>query len=91
MKNKKDKNIITEISSNAVHGNPEDVFGMLNKYGTYEIQPTSDTENTFPLISSGLADKTKKITKNDIKNENKQLTFIIILNLIFDILFVNLT
>lgn len=64
---KKKKDIITEISVDSVHGNPEDVFEMLNKYGTYEIQPTADTENTFPLISSGLADKDKEIKKDDIK------------------------
>lgn len=73
MKDKKEKEIVTEISVDAVYGNPEDVFDMINKYGTYEIQPTADTENTFPLISSGLADKNKKITKDDIK-QNENLT-----------------
>ncbi len=73
MKDKKEKEIVTEISVDAVYGNPEDVFDMINKYGTYEIQPTADTENTFPLISSGLADKNIKITKDDIK-QNENLT-----------------
>lgn len=71
MKDKKEKEIVTEISVDAVYGNPEDVFDMINKYGTYEIQPTADTENTFPLISSGLVDKTKKITRDDINKNNK--------------------
>lgn len=71
MKDKKEKEIVTEISVDAVYGNPEDVFDMINKYGTYEIQPTADTENTFPLISSGLADKAKKITRDDINKNNK--------------------
>lgn len=36
----------------------ETVFELLNKYGTYEIQPTSDSDNDFPKIASGLP-KTK--------------------------------
>ena len=31
-----------------------DAFDMVNKYGTYEIQPTADSENEFPKISQGL-------------------------------------
>ena len=27
---------------------------MVNKYGTYEIQPTSDSGNVFPAIAAGL-------------------------------------
>lgn len=37
-----------------VHGQPETAFDMLNKYGTYEIQPTSDSGNEFPQISQGI-------------------------------------
>ena len=33
-------------SSEPVMGEPEDSFDMVNKYGTYNIQPTSQTENT---------------------------------------------
>lgn len=35
-------------------GIPESCFDMVNQYGTYNIQPTADTENTFPLIAPGL-------------------------------------
>lgn len=35
-------------------GNPETVPELINKYGTYEIQPTADTENAFPKISQSL-------------------------------------
>lgn len=38
-----------------IQGNPKSVYGMLNKYGTYEIQPTADTDNAFPAISQGLS------------------------------------
>ena len=38
-------------------GNAEDCFELVNKYGTYEIQPTADTENAFPKIEQGLPKK----------------------------------
>lgn len=31
-------------------GVPESTFDLVNQYGTYNIQPTSHTENLFPLI-----------------------------------------
>lgn len=34
----------------AVHGEPVDVCDLINKYGTYEVQDTTDTDNVFPLI-----------------------------------------
>lgn len=40
-------------STTPVMGQPEDVFELVNKYGTYEIQPTSDSENAFPEIAQG--------------------------------------
>lgn len=33
---------------------PENVKELINMYGTYNIQPTADTENVFPLIAPGL-------------------------------------
>ncbi len=42
---------------------PENVSELLNKYGTYEIQPTADTDNTYPTIAQGLS-KVKKSRKN---------------------------
>lgn len=59
-KNKKDKKIIMDISSTPVFGQPEDTFDLLNKYGTYEIQPTADNENEYPKISQGLPENDKK-------------------------------
>lgn len=35
-------------------GVPESCFDLVNMYGTYNIQPTADTENVFPLIAHGL-------------------------------------
>lgn len=45
-----------EISADGIKGQPEDAFEQINKYGTYNIQPTADTDNEFPAISQGLAE-----------------------------------
>lgn len=47
-------------SSEPVMGEPEDSFDMVNKYGTYNIQPTSQTENSFPHIAQGLPKSAKR-------------------------------
>ncbi len=39
---------------------PETPHEMVNKYGTYEIQPTAETENSFPTIAQGLPKRRKK-------------------------------
>ncbi len=44
----------TEMSVAQVPGMPEDAFGLLHKYGTYNIQPTNDSDNEFPEIAQGL-------------------------------------
>lgn len=41
-------------STEGIAGNAEDCFEMINKYGTYNIQPTADADNTFPAIAQGL-------------------------------------
>ena len=50
-RNRKDKKI---SSKNPVLGDVVDAEDMINKYGTYNIQPTADTKNLFPQISQGL-------------------------------------
>ncbi|MBO4732967.1 MAG: hypothetical protein J5662_00680 [Clostridia bacterium] len=56
---KKDKKI---SSDTAPLGDVFDSEDAVNKYGTYNIQPTADTKNLFPQISHGLPrqDKNKK-------------------------------
>ncbi len=56
---KDQKKINIEPSSTPVSGQPETAFELINKYGTYEIQPTNDSENRFPEIAQGLP-KSKK-------------------------------
>ncbi len=47
----------TELSVNAVHGEPQTAEEILRKYGTYNIQPTADAENKYPTIAQGLPKK----------------------------------
>ncbi len=53
-------------------GQPDDCADLVNKYGTYNIQPTSDTENLFPLIAPGLPEQWKRmaIGKNELERFN---------------------
>ena len=68
MKNKKhtsgDNHI--EISSKTVYGQPQNVFDLINKYGTYNIQPTAESDADFPKIAQGIppANKRKIVDKD---------------------------
>lgn len=54
---KKDENDIQNTPSVAgISGQPQTVFELLNKYGTYNIQPTADNENDYPKIAQGLSE-----------------------------------
>ena len=37
-------------------GDPIDALELVNRYGTYEIQPTTDSENFYPSIGAGTLD-----------------------------------
>lgn len=52
--NKKNPFSTIDLSGNDIAGMPEDAFQMVNKYGTYNIQPTADSDNEFPEIAQGL-------------------------------------
>lgn len=54
---KKSKKEPSEISAQAVLGQPETAEELIAKYGTYNIQPTAESENEFPKIAQGLAKK----------------------------------
>ena len=49
---------------------PDDSFQLVNKYGTYEIQPTADTDNEFPCIAQG-SYKKPKFLKTKAESETK--------------------
>ena len=36
-------------------GDTPNSFDMVNRYGTYNIQPTADREDEYPAISQGLS------------------------------------
>lgn len=51
MNKKKDNKI--ELAATPIVSQPLDCFEMVNKYGTYEIQPTADSDNKYPEIAQG--------------------------------------
>lgn len=61
---KKDKNTepIVDVSSVPVMGMPETTFEMVNRYGTYNIQSTAETENMYPAVAQGF---NKEIIETD--------------------------
>ena len=50
---------------------PDDSFQLVNKYGTYEIQPTADTDNKFPAIAQGFSRKEQERERLDEKSGEK--------------------
>ena len=38
-----------------VPGYPDGPDDVINNYGTYEIQPTANTERRYPMIAQGLS------------------------------------
>ncbi len=50
---------------------PDDSFQLVNKYGTYEIQPTADTDNKFPTIAQGFSRKEQERERLDEKSGEK--------------------
>ena len=61
-KKKEKKNADTQASAKPVDGVPETSFEYVNKYGTYEIQPTNGMQSDWPLIAQGLAQNYEKPT-----------------------------
>ncbi len=66
MKRKTKMSNMTDI--NTTDGNPDTALDMVNFYGTYEIQPTANTKNTYPAIAQGF---NKKQIKTDRQNPHK--------------------
>ena len=66
-KNKKLSNL-TEMRLVNIKNPPETAEELVNCYGTYEIQPTADTDNSYPAISQGF---NKKTIKTDRENEER--------------------
>ncbi len=51
MKDETKKHLLNSpVENEAVNGEPIDAVDLINKYGTYEVQDTTDTDNVFPTI-----------------------------------------
>lgn len=51
---KKDKfPYIEDPTVEQIVGQPESAWEMVNRYGTYEVQATQDTNNPYPSIAQG--------------------------------------
>lgn len=50
-------------------GKPEDAVDLINKYGTYNVQDTNESDNLFPMIAQGLPEQWKDmhVTKEDLE------------------------
>ena len=74
----KSKLPVRDISSEPFGGMPETAFEMVNRYGTYEIQATADTENMYPAIAQGFnrgiieTDRENPTAKRRIRVEKKK-------------------
>lgn len=63
-KKRKDKDIQIEIAVNSIVSQPETVYDLINKYGTYQIQPTAESDNDFPEIAQGLPKEENRRVKD---------------------------
>lgn len=56
---------------NPFFGQPEDTFEMINKYGTYNIQPTNEQENRFPAIMQAMPTQWKdmEVRKEELEEQ----------------------
>jgi len=50
-------------------GQPENIDDLLNQYGTYNIQPTNEQENAFPMLMQALPTQWRgmKIHREDMQ------------------------
>ena len=60
MKNKKEISKPKKAECESPENRNKTAEDIINEYGTYEIQKTSDTDNRYPFIAQGY---NKKLTK----------------------------
>lgn len=70
MNNEKDK--AYRKRTEPVFGSPETCDEILNKYGTYEVQDTADTDNAFPKIAQGLPKSRKEKNFKGFDNKKRE-------------------
>ena len=64
-----DNKNIPENQTEDIEGQPENCFELINKYGTYEIQPTNDSDNEFPEIAQGLPKGKNSTERNGFSSD----------------------
>lgn len=73
-KNKKDYEIIDLVpSAHNVSAQPKNSIEQINKYGTYNIQPTNDSDNSFPKIAQGLAKPQNRKAMQEKKKTSRDI------------------
>ena len=50
-----------------IPGDPASAWEMVNKYGTYNIQPTSDADHQYPSIHQGLPTQWKHLRQSKLE------------------------
>ena len=60
-----------EIRVHPVPGEPVDVWDQINKYGTSEVQDTTDTDNVFPCIGPHGSAKAFLLLPEDVPKKKK--------------------
>ena len=53
-------------------GWPDGEDDVINRYGTYEVQRTSDTDNRYPLIAQGMPTQAKKSFRDSHPSRNSK-------------------
>lgn len=72
MKKKKEKlPYISDPDVQQIIGQPDSAWEMVNRYGTYEVQATQDTDNLFPTIAQGYPSGADSCTGNPWKKEER--------------------
>lgn len=75
MNKNKDKEIKTPSMLDN-DGQPKNAFEQVNFYGTYNIQPTQSSDNTYPAIGQGLdfesAERLEKEAERWLKEDSKK-------------------
>lgn len=50
-----------------VPGYPDGPDDVINLYGTYEIQPTADTDHRYPMIAQGLSQEERRRSRENAR------------------------
>ena len=74
MRKKKDRGLPDDATPDvhAFSGPPENCFEQINRYGTYQVQDTCDTDNLFPLIGHRLPSQWRNMAlgKDDLERQS---------------------